>query len=86
MLRRQLRQGRERRHTMSKTILSVEGMSCPSCIAHVSEALAMRGVANVDVLFDEGAVAIEHDETVSSGRLIAALQNAGYEATPRKAS
>jgi copper chaperone CopZ len=68
---------------MSKTILNVEGMSCPSCISHVSEALSIRGVANIEVLFEAGAVEIEHDATVSAGRLIAALQSAGYEATPR---
>ncbi len=71
---------------MSKTILSVTGMSCPSCIAHVSEALTIRGVSNVEVMFDGGAVAIDHDASVSSGRLIAALEQAGYEATPRPRS
>ena len=71
---------------MSKTILNVEGMSCPSCIDHVSEALAIRGVSNVQVLFDEGAVEVIHDQAVSAGRLIAALQSAGYEASPRNAS
>ena len=68
---------------MSKTILNVEGMSCPSCIRHVSAALALRGVGSVDVLLDEGAVAIEHDASVPIGRLIAALENARYEARPR---
>lgn len=68
---------------MSKTILSVTGMSCPSCIRHVSEALTMRGVSNVKVMLADGEVAIEHDATVPTGRLIAALNNAGYEATPR---
>lgn len=68
---------------MSKTILSVEGMSCPSCIAHVSEALAIRGVSNVQVQLDQGAVEVEHDPSVSVGFLIAALEGAGYEATPR---
>jgi copper chaperone len=70
---------------MLKTILNVEGMSCPSCIEHVREALAIRGVANVEVLFDEGAVAVEHDPTVPTGRLIGALKCAGYDASPRTA-
>ena len=69
---------------MSKTILRVEGMSCPSCVSHVSEALTIRGVANVDVLLDQGTVEVEHDATVSTGRLIAALEAAGYDATPRR--
>jgi copper chaperone CopZ len=69
---------------MSKTILNVKGMSCPSCISEVSEALSLLGVTNVEVRFLEGAVEIEHAASVSSGRLIAALQVAGYEATPRR--
>jgi copper chaperone CopZ len=68
---------------MLKTILNVEGMSCPSCIGHVTEALAIRGVQKVDVLFDQGAVAIDHDPSISVGRLIAVLDGAGYEATAR---
>ncbi|MBL9019375.1 MAG: heavy-metal-associated domain-containing protein [Myxococcales bacterium] len=67
-------------------MLNVEGMSCPSCVEHVTEVLSMRGVADVVVLFDEGAVAIDHDTTVPVGRLVAALQNAGYEARPRAAT
>ena len=62
---------------MSKTILNVERMSCPSA------ALALRGVGSVDVLLEEGAVAIEHDTSVPIERLIAALENAGYEVRPR---
>ena len=68
---------------MSKTILNVEGMSCPSCIEHVTEALSLRGVSNVDVRLDEGVVAIEHDASVPVGRLIVALDFAGYGATPQ---
>lgn len=86
MLEPGLRQGIERSHTMSKTILTVEGMTCPSCIEQVSEALTIRGVANVEVLFDQGAVAVEHDQSVSAGPLIAALRSVGYEATPRNPS
>ena len=71
---------------MSKTMLSVEGMSSRACVEHVSEALSIRGVEYVDVQLDEGTVQIEHAATVSVGRLIAALQLAGYEATPRTGS
>ena len=68
---------------MTKTILHVEGMSCPSCIDHVAQALALEGVAKVDVQIDDGAVEIEHEPRVTTGRLIAALEQAGYEARPR---
>lgn len=67
---------------MTKTILNVEGMSCSSCIAHVKQALALDGVASVDVRIAEGAVAVDHEARISTGRLIAALEQAGYEATP----
>lgn len=70
---------------MTKTILNVEGMSCPSCIRHVKQALALDGVANVDVRIDDGRVAVDHEARVSTGRLIAALEQAGYEASPRPA-
>lgn len=66
---------------MTKTILNVEGMSCASCISHVKDALALDGVANVEVRIDVGAAVIEHDARISTGRLIAALEQAGYEAT-----
>jgi len=68
---------------MSKTILDVDGMSCSSCINHVKEALAIGGVTDVDVELDDGSVTIEHDPRVAVGRLIAALEGAGYEARPR---
>jgi mercuric reductase len=68
---------------MTTTILNVEGMSCRSCIAHVKEALALEGVARVDVRIDDGAAVIEHEPGVSTGHLIAALEQAGYEATLR---
>jgi copper chaperone CopZ len=66
---------------MSKTILSVQGMSCPSCVEHVSEALAIRGVANIAVQLDHGVVTVEHDTSVTIEQLLGALQSAGYEAT-----
>jgi mercuric reductase len=66
---------------MPKTILSVTGMSCPSCIDHVKEALSIEGVTSVDVVFERGLVVVEHEPTISSGRLTAALEREGYDAT-----
>jgi copper chaperone CopZ len=68
---------------MSKTILSVLGISCPSCVARVNEALSIRGVANIAIELDQGVIAVEHDATVSVGQLLGALSHAGYEATLR---
>jgi copper chaperone CopZ len=69
---------------VSKTIPNVEGMSCRSCVAHVPEVLSIVGVANVEVLFEQGAVKVEHEPMVSPRRLFAALQAARYDATPRR--
>ena len=65
---------------MSKTMLTVHGMSCPSCIAQLNEALAIRGVSNIDVQLDDGVVAVDHDATVSAEQLIGALQVGGFPA------
>jgi Cu+-exporting ATPase len=67
---------------MTKTTLSVEGMTCASCIEQVTEALAIDGVGHVEVNLDTGKVQVEHDAQVSQGRLIAALQQVGYDAMP----
>jgi copper chaperone CopZ len=67
---------------VSKTILRVEGLDDPSCVQHVSDVLRIPGIERVNVRFDDGSVEIEHEPTVSSGRLIAALELAGYEARP----
>lgn len=66
---------------MTKTTLNVEGMTCGSCIEHVTEALAIEGVAHVEAKLDAGTVEVDHEAQVSEARLIAALQQAGYEAT-----
>ena len=71
---------------MSKTILTVEGVSCPSCIEHLNKALAIGGVSNVDVRVEEGVIAVDHDATVSAGALISAVEKAGYAATLQPAS
>jgi copper chaperone len=68
---------------MKNTELNVEGMSCGSCVGHVDEVLyELQGVTNVDVRLGDGKVVVQHDpDRVSVGRLIAALGQAGYEAS-----
>lgn len=63
-----------------ETTLDVTGMSCGSCIRHVSTALrSLDGVTNVDVRLNEGKVIVSHDPTKTSAvALIAALDKAGY--------
>jgi copper chaperone len=64
----------------NKTTLRVEGMSCPSCVSHVRDALAIEGVTAVDVRLREGTVVVAHDDRVAGHRLVAELADAGYEA------
>jgi copper chaperone len=69
------------------TILEVEGMSCMSCVRHVTSALtAVDGVGNVDVKLKEGLVIVHHDTSrVPIAQLIEALGGAGYASRPRAA-
>jgi copper chaperone len=68
------------------TILEVQGMSCPSCIRHVTSALAdVDGVAKVDVKLRDGVVVVQHDKTLAPiDQLIDALGEAGYASKQRE--
>ena len=68
------------------TILQVQGMSCPSCIEHVEEALRGAGASEVRVDLQRGTVTAVHEPGISPARLITALEQTGYEAgiTPRR--
>jgi copper chaperone len=63
-----------------ETVLSVEGMTCHSCIRHVGHALKeLDGVSKVDVNLREGKVSVRHDESeVPLSALVEALAEAGY--------
>ena len=67
------------------TILEVQGMTCPSCIRHVSTALTeLAGVGTVDVQLREGVVVVEHDAAQAPvAQLVGALEEAGYASRPR---
>lgn len=58
--------------------LSVEGMMCPRCVAHVKEALtAVKGVTSVEVSLEEKSATVVG--TASPDALKAAVTKAGYE-------
>ena len=63
-----------------KTVeLQVQGMSCGSCVKHVTEALRpVEGVSDVAVDLQAGRVTVSGDS--DSNALLAALQDAGYPA------
>lgn len=63
-----------------ETVLNVDGMTCPSCIRHISVALReVDGVDEVEVKLREGKVAVKHAAGVKLVSLISALREAGYE-------
>jgi copper chaperone len=68
------------------TILEVQGMSCPSCIRHVTSALTdLNGVGKVDVKLRDGLVVVQHDKTLAPvDQLIDALGEAGYASKRRE--
>lgn len=71
-----------------ETILDVTGMSCPSCIRHVNDALGnLPGVAKVEVRLADGKVVVRHEpDKASIDNLVAALREAGYESSASAAA
>ena len=69
------------------TTLEVQGMTCPSCIRHVTSALTeLEGVGTVDVKLRDGLVMVKHDATQAPiDQLIDALNEAGYTSKQRQA-
>lgn len=61
-----------------KKVLSIEGMSCEHCVAHVKEALeAIQGVENVVVSLEENSATVETD--VDNEILKSAIEEEGYD-------
>ena len=66
---------------MSTIDLEVQGMSCGSCVKHVTQALqALTGVSGVEVDLPSGHVRVRGDFLQGSNPAIAALSTAGYPA------
>jgi copper chaperone CopZ len=70
---------------MSKVVLKIEGMSCQGCVTRVKKTLeTLEGVAVEKV--DVGSATLTVDEAHSSpAKVIAALDDAGYDATATSA-
>ena len=67
--------------TKTKT-LNVTGMMCRHCVAHVRKALeGVDGVSAVDVNLEAGTATVEAADSVTDEALVAAVVDAGYEAT-----
>ncbi|WP_288486380.1 heavy metal-associated domain-containing protein [uncultured Acidovorax sp.] len=66
---------------MNTIDLEVKGMSCDSCVKHVTQALhTQSGVQQVDVNLQSGHVKVSGDLPADAQPLIAALDAAGYPA------
>ena len=66
------------------TELNVKGMSCPSCVRHIQEALDIDGIEKVVVKLGEGKVFVEHQPQIDASVLTGAIEDAGYEAEVAK--
>lgn len=63
-----------------ETLLAVDGMTCSSCVRHVTAALReLPGIGEVEVRIKDGKVHVAHDaDGASIEEMIAALGEAGY--------
>ena len=63
----------------------VTGMTCASCQAHVEKAVrALPGVTQVSVNLLKNSMVVDYDvNTVNSGQIVAAVEQAGYGASPQ---
>ena len=67
-----------------KTVLEIEGMHCGGCTAAVRNALsAVTPVAGVSVDLERGLATIETMGAADTAALIAAVEEAGYQAAVR---
>lgn len=66
------------------SVLAVQGMTCPSCIAHVNRALRdVEGVGAIEVRLREGTAVVKHEPSTPVEQLVEALREAGYESSAK---
>lgn len=64
------------------TLLTIEGMTCGSCVHHVQQALAdIEGVESVEIQFSRKRALILHESHVPLRELLEAVDTAGYSAS-----
>jgi copper chaperone CopZ len=64
------------------TYLHIEGMTCMMCVKHVENALkALPGVEGAKVSLSEKRAAVLHSDDATVDAMIAAVREAGYEAS-----
>jgi copper chaperone CopZ len=68
---------------MNNQTISIQGMTCASCVFHVEKALkSVPGVSQADVNLATEAATVQ-GENVNTAALIRAVENAGYAASVR---
>jgi copper chaperone CopZ len=61
---------------------TIDGMSCPNCVRHVTEALtALEGVTQVEVTLEPGQAQIQTSVDVPDSAIRQALDEEGYDVT-----
>jgi Cu2+-exporting ATPase len=64
----------------NEIVLSIKGMMCQHCVAHVKKALeAVEGVLSVEVSLENESATVHINDTVEKSTLIAAVVAQGYE-------
>lgn len=64
---------------MTKTVFTVEGMTCGHCVSAVTEEVSkLSGVTGVEVDLATGAVSVESDGPVDRAEFDAAVDEAGF--------
>jgi Cu+-exporting ATPase len=68
----------------ARAVLAVSGMHCAACVGRIEKALAaIPGVADAHVSLTESEAAVEFDpKRVTVERMVAAVEQAGYQAQP----
>lgn len=70
-------------NALTTTTLRAQGFSCPSCVAKIEKQVGrVPGVARVEVHFASARIEVDHDPSVPSDALVAAIAKAGYSAQP----
>jgi copper chaperone CopZ len=64
---------------MTRTRLTVDGMSCEACRTAVGEALEVPGVRLVGVSLETGIVDVAHAASVTVEVMVGAIEDAGFE-------
>ncbi len=65
-----------------KKTISIEGMSCNHCVAHVKEALeGLDGITSVKVDLGKKCALIESKSEIKDEAIKSAIEDAGYDVT-----